>query len=343
MSEETINDRFEMRQRLGAGGMGEVWRAYDNVLGRDIAIKFVGERELRDTPGAEAILRDEAKTAGSLLGQPQVVSVLDLLNVATASRNGPALLMEYIDGCTLQEWLAVYASKLNQDTKNIIGLYIALEVTRAIEAAHKRNILHRDIKPLNILMSREGNIKVADFGLARVVDAITRTHTVWGRQTPLYAAPEQWNDEKPDETTDVYQLCATLYHFFAGTPANEGISLLGLLQWHQKGSVKPLLERTPSLNNNVATSIMQGLAKNRDDRPSPWTLVDATSAALMRTIHMSVSLEACTEEQIDKIAHLTTCTPADRKKFSLTYPDPFEAIQEAIAIMFHDGLPSLRF
>ncbi|MEU8379377.1 serine/threonine-protein kinase [Streptosporangium sp. NPDC048865] len=346
MSSETINGRFQMLQRLGSGGMGEVWRVYDNVLGRDLAIKFVGEQELRDTPGAEAILRDEAKTAGSLLGQPQVVSVLDLLDVDTASRNGPALLMEYIDGCTLQEWMAVYSPKLDQATKNIVGLYIALEVTRAIEAAHRRNILHRDIKPLNTLISREGSVKVADFGLARVVDAITRTHTVWGRQTPLYAAPEQWNDEKPDEATDMYQLCATLYHFFAGVPANEGNSILGLLQWHQTGSVKPLAERAPSLNGKVADLITRGLVKDGEGRPAPWNLIDEISGALMHKINMSVSLDGCTEEQMEKIAHITTCGLEEMKKskkLNLGFPDPFEATQEAIAILFHGGQPLLSF
>ncbi|MEU5264508.1 serine/threonine-protein kinase [Amycolatopsis sp. NPDC021455] len=211
----TIADRYKLSRRLGGGGMGDVWLADDSVLGRQVALKFVNERELMENPGAHDILRDEAKTGGSLIGFSQIVSVLDLFDADSPLHSGPVLVMEYVDGCNLAEWMARFRPSLpNDETRLFLDLYIAAEIVEAIDIAHGRGIQHRDIKPQNVLCSKVGQVKVADFGLARLVEAMTRTHTVWGRNTPLYAAPEQWRDEKPTKESDVYQASATLYHLF---------------------------------------------------------------------------------------------------------------------------------
>src|SRR4051812_16145745 len=108
MAIEVLAGRYEVERRLGAGGMGDVWLATDSLLGRRVAMKFVSQRELLETPGAESILRDEARTGGQLLGHPQVVTVIDLLDVDSALHRGPAIVMEYVDGCNLAEWISRY-------------------------------------------------------------------------------------------------------------------------------------------------------------------------------------------------------------------------------------------
>lgn len=340
MAIETIAGRYDVLRRLGTGGMGDVWLAEDTLLGRPVAMKFVGERELRETPGAKEILQDEAKTAGRLLGHPQVVSVLDLLDVDTDLHAGPAVIMEYIDGCNLAEWIAVHRKRVDEPTRNKVGLFIALEATEAIQEAHKLGILHRDVKPQNILCSAAGRVKVADFGLARVVEELTRTHTVWGRHTPLYAAPEQWNDEKPDESTDMYQLCATLYHVLAGEPANQGTSLIGLLRWHETGTLTPLEQLVPSLNAKVAKLITEGLSKEPGDRPAPWQVFDAVSGALMKRLRLDVDLTDCSAAAVNSVVQLTDFPKEKLEadgKYSFTFPNALEALREAIGVTLLGG------
>ncbi|MDI5937158.1 hypothetical protein BSA16_11730 [Micromonospora sp. Rc5] len=337
-----INDRYEIKRRLGSGGMGEVWLAYDCLLGRNVAVKFVGEKELRETPEAHKILRDEAKAAGGLLGCPQVVSVLDLLEACTEIHQGPALVMEYVEGCNVAEWIGTYAPQLDETTRHIIGLYITLETIQAIQAAHARGILHRDIKPGNILLSVTGRVKVADFGLARVVEAITRTHTVWGKQTPLYAAPEQWRGEKPGMQTDIYQLCATVYHLLAGRPANQGSSLLSLLHWHESGELTSLSELAPSLDRSFADEVCNGLSPSPEDRSDLWEIFDTASVAFMKRLDLYVNVEGCSEDKVALIEKITDLE-FENSEGGAEFPHAPEAAQEAIAAVLMGANCRLSF
>jgi serine/threonine protein kinase len=341
---ETLQGRYEVERRLGAGGMGDVWLANDTLLGRFVALKFVGDRELRETPGAEQILMDEAKAAGRLLGHANVVGVLDLIQVDSSLHSGPCIIMEYVDGLNLAEWISSYRFNVDEPTRTQIGLYLALCLIEAIHDAHMLGILHRDIKPQNVLCSKTGQVKVTDFGLARVVEAITRTHTVWGRHTPLYAAPEQWQDEKPSFETDVYQLCATLYHLFAGRSANEGTNLIGLLRWHETGSLTPLSTLVPDLDHNVADNITTGLSKDRSVRPPAWQLSDAVSSAIWPVVEMDVDAEGLDETSVRSIARLTDLDEEGfigDPRFKVTFPNSYEAIRESIGTYMIGGRATL--
>lgn len=343
---DRINDRYDLQRRLGAGGMGDVWLAQDDLLGRRVAMKFVGERELNETPGAEDILRDEARHAGQLLGHPQVVAVLDLIDVDTDLHTGPAVVLEYVEGCTVGHWIALHRKTMDAFTQTQTALYIVSQVTEAVHAAHKLHILHRDVKPQNVLCSVSGHIKVADFGLSRVVEAITRTHTVWGRHTPLYAASEQWEGEKPTEDSDVYQLCATAYHLIAGVPANEGQSMLELLRWHETGTLTPLSERMPDIDSNLASILDQGLSKSPGDRPSLWKIFDAVSQALVREpVRLTASVIGCDEPTIQAISDLTDFgldRLTEKGEHSFLFPHPMEAIQEAVGATILGGRCTLE-
>lgn len=334
MGIEVIGDRYDVARRLGSGGMGDVWLAEDSLLGRPVAIKFVGERELRDTPGAAQILRDEAKHAGRLLGHPQVVSVLDLIEVDTDLHAGPAVVLEYLEGCNVGEWIAQHSPGLDDYTRLLTGLYISMSMIEALQSAHRLSILHRDVKPQNVLCSVEGRVKMADFGLSRVVEAITRTHTVWGRHTPLYAAPEQWDGDKPDEQTDTYQLAATMYHLLAGQPANQGKNLLGLLRWHEKEQPTSIAELIPTLNPKVAETIDSGLSKDPSERQSLWAMFDAVSMALPTSkVTLRINVDGLEDGQVEKIAQLTDYGAENLKNdenYGVPFVNPLEAIREAI-------------
>ena len=340
-----VADRYDVIQRLGKGGMGDVWLANDTLLGRDVALKFVDERHLRETPSAGRILEDEARTAGKLLGLPQVVSVLDLLHAETALHRGPVLVMELINGCNLAEWISIHRPRLDETGRYYLGLYISLETVEAISSAHKMGILHRDIKPQNILCSEQGRVKVADFGLARVVEAITRTHTVWANHTPLYAAPEQWNEKKPDQATDVYQLCATIYHLLAGRACNEGSTLIELMRWHDKGAqVKPLQELVPNIDDAVAKTVHEGLSKASADRPGPWEMFDAISTAVMRPLRVKFDIGNHDEVGRKFLAKLLDLgdngfiTDDKRVPEYISYPNPMEALRMANAAVVQGGI-----
>ncbi len=341
---EQIVGRYNVQRRLGAGGMGDVWKAEDLLLGRSVAIKFVGEKELRESPGADGILRDEARHAGQLLGNPQVVTVLDLIEVDSDLHQGPAVVLEYVDGATVGEWIASHRGALDPFTAMQTGLYIASEVIEAITAAHRLSIMHRDIKPQNVLCSKDGRVKVADFGLSRVVEAITRTNTVWGRHTPLYSAPEQWEEEKPTTESDVYQLSATLYHLLSGMPANEGKGILGLLRWHQNGTLTSLSERLPGIDDEVAKRIDAGLSKDPAKRPDLWQLSDSVSGALVKdAIRLEVAVDGSDDVLITAIANLTDFDIDVLRKGSsrFKFRHPLEAIREAVGAKLLGGLPRL--
>lgn len=348
MAVARISDRYDVLSRLGAGGMGDVWLADDLKLGRKVAVKFVNQRELRQTPKAHAILMDEARNAGRLLGHPNVVAVLDIIDVDIVLNKGPAVVLEYVDGCNVAEWIASYNAGLDEFTRLQTGLYISASMVEAVAAAHKMGILHRDIKPLNTLISKDGRVKVADFGLSRVVEELTRSHTVWANHTPLYAAPEQWNDQRPDERTDVYQLSATIYHLLAGRPVAEGESIMALLSWHQSRSPRSIFEFLPNLNKELGSAIDQGVNPDPGMRPSLWRLFDTImSATVQRPVVLEFSgAEGVDDATVELVAALTDygvdAVRGKRTEAPYAYAHPLEAVREAVGVKLLGVTPTVR-
>lgn len=344
---EVISNRYEIQRRVGTGGMGDVWLADDALLGRPVAIKFVSEQGLRQNPGSEAVLKDEARNAGQLLGHPNVVAVLDLIDVDSSLHQGPAVILEYIDGCDGGDWIYQHRHKMDETTQLFTALYIGSEIIEALGEAHHRGILHRDIKPQNVLITQQGRIKVADFGLSRIVEALTRSHTQWRSHTPAYSAPEQVRDEKPDRTTDIYQLSATLYHLLTGQTANTGTSPHSAIRWHDTGSLTPIAQTAPSVPLEVAEVVERGLSKKRSDRPSLWEMFDSLSRALPSTpvdlqLHVPKSLPDANIRQLEKLLDF------DLQKISengihrpVSFPQPLEAIRESIGASLLGSNPSL--
>ncbi|WP_189106402.1 serine/threonine-protein kinase [Streptomyces camponoticapitis] len=258
-----LSGRYELVELLGAGGMGEVWRARDRELGREVAVKLLG------APGDEgerkeqlARFRREARAVASL-DSPHIVAVHD----HGTDGDSPYLVMALVDGRTLHDVLAESGRVSLAD-----ALGWAVDVCRGLEVAHAAGIVHRDIKPANIMVTGEGVAKVVDFGIAKYTEErssdpqLTRTG-----QAPfgsvLYMAPERFQQRNGDGRTDLYALGCVLYELLAGRPPFVGHAA-GIMYNHLNDEpLRPSRARA-ELGPEVDRLILSLMAKDPDDRPS---------------------------------------------------------------------------
>ena len=213
MESQRIAGRYLVLRAIGRGGMGVVWLCRDEVLGREVAVKQIGG--LPGEPEVETMRAMREARSAAALNHPNVVAVYDVVN----HDGRPWLVMEYVDGRTLAEILADEGRLPPQQVAGIGAL-----LADALDRAHERGIVHRDVKPGNVLVDRGGRPKVSDFGIARGHgdDQLTQTGFVSG--TPGYLSPELARGGDPDPASDVWALGATLYVAVEGQPPYEGRS-----------------------------------------------------------------------------------------------------------------------
>jgi len=250
---------YEIIEPLGAGGMGEVYRAKDTRLGRDIAIKVLPD-SFSSPLARERFLR-EAR-ACSALSHPNICAIHDLGD----SEGRPYLVMELLEGQTLRHLIASHPIDPAK------ALEIAIQLARALEAAHSKGIIHRDIKPSNIVITPDGQVKVLDFGLAKIADALPNSPeetaimddlTVPGSALGTYAymSPEQARGGSVDARSDIWSLGVVLYEMATGsqpfTGATSGAVLEGLLTRNPL----PLRQRNPQIRPDLEPVVLQALAK----------------------------------------------------------------------------------
>ncbi len=203
---QSIGGRYRLQRQIGHGGMGAVWLAVDEVLGRDVAVKRIGHFPGGDTPGLVRAQR-EAKLAARL-NHPHVVAVFDFVTEG----HEQWLVMEHVEGTDLAGLVDEYGGLPPDDAAKVLG-----QVAEALAAAHAAGIVHRDVKPSNILITRDGTAKLADFGIARARDStVTASGLVTG--SPAYLAPEVAAGQPATEASDVWSLGASLYQALAGHP-----------------------------------------------------------------------------------------------------------------------------
>ncbi|QHY96622.1 Serine/threonine-protein kinase PknB [Streptomyces sp. S4.7] len=258
-----LSGRYELGELLGAGGMGEVWRARDRELGREVAVKLLlapgGDGERREQL---ARFRREARAVASL-DSPHIVAVHD----HGTDGDSPYLVMALVDGRTLHDVLAESGRATVAD-----ALGWAIDVCRGLEVAHAAGIVHRDIKPANIMVTGEGVAKVVDFGIAKYTEArssdpqLTRTG-----QAPfgsvLYMAPERFQQRNGDGRTDLYALGCVLYELLVGRPPFVGHAA-GIMYNHLNDEpLRPSRARA-ELGPEMDRLILSLMAKDPDDRPS---------------------------------------------------------------------------
>jgi tRNA A-37 threonylcarbamoyl transferase component Bud32 len=266
--------RYEAPRLVGRGGMGEIYVARDHVLGRTVAVKLLVER-FADEPELRERFRREALTAARLSGEPHVVTIFDV-----GEHDGrPFTVMEYLPGGTLAE----RARNRPVPTKQAVS-WLA-EAAAALDAAHTRGVVHRDVKPANMLFDSSGRLQVVDFGIARLVDetrGMTLTGTILG--TAGYLAPEQARGEEATAASDRYALGIVAYELLTGGRPFERGSETAEAIAHINEPVPPASERAVGLPTEVDAVFARALAKSPRHRFRTATaFVEALRGALAGT------------------------------------------------------------
>ncbi len=250
----TLAGRYQLRRLIGQGGMADVELALDTQLDREVAVKILHGR-YADDPSFIARFRREAQAAANL-NHPNIVAVYD----AGEDDDRPFIVMEYVEGRSLRDVLRRESITPNRAIE-VVG-----DAALALDYAHERGLVHRDVKPGNILIAQDGRVKVADFGIARAVSAETVTQTAAVFGTAAYIAPEQAQGERVDRRTDVYALGCVLYELLTGRQPFTGESAVTLAFKHVSEPPVPPSRIEPGLPPELDDVVLTAMAKDPADR-----------------------------------------------------------------------------
>jgi beta-lactam-binding protein with PASTA domain/predicted Ser/Thr protein kinase len=256
-----LGGRYELGGVLGRGGMAEVYLGHDIRLGRAVAVKTLRADMARD-PSFQARFRREAQSAASL-NHPSIVAVYDTGEDYIDGVSIPYIVMEYVDGSTLRELLHSGRRLLPER-----ALEMTTGILQALEYSHRNGIVHRDIKPANVMLTRNGTVKVMDFGIARAMgDAgMTMTQTAAVIGTAQYLSPEQAKGEQVDARSDLYSTGCLLYELFTVRPPFIGDSPVAVAYQHVREEPQPPSVYDPELRPEYDAIVLKALAKDRDYR-----------------------------------------------------------------------------
>ena len=254
--EQLVDNRYRILRPLGSGGMAEVYLAHDDVLDRDVALKVMSGRYSDDDEFVERFKR-EAQSAAAL-SHPNIVSIYD----RGESEDGTYYIaMEYLPGGTLKDRISKRGALAPQT-----AAAVALQIAEALRAAHHAGVVHRDIKPHNVLVTASGDVKVGDFGIARAASSSTMTRTGSILGTAHYISPEQAMGEPVGPQSDLYSLGVVLYEMLTGNLPYDAETPIGIAMKHVNGYLVPPRAINPTVPEGMNLITARLLAKNPDDR-----------------------------------------------------------------------------
>lgn len=248
-----IGDRYEILEKIGTGGMSDVYKAKCHKLNRYVAVKVL-KQEFSENENFVSKFRIEAQAAASLM-HPNIVNVYDV----GAENDIYYIVMELVEGITLKKYIE---RKARLSYKEAVS--IAIQVSMGIEAAHNNHIIHRDIKPQNIIISREGKVKVTDFGIAKAATSNTITSNVMG--SVHYTSPEQARGGYSDEKSDIYSLGITLFEMLTGRVPFNGETTVAIAIKHIQEEMTSPKEFVPEIPSSVEAIVMKCCQKSPDRR-----------------------------------------------------------------------------
>ena len=264
-----LSDRYELGGTLGYGGMSEVHQGRDTRLSRDVAVKVLRADLARD-PQFQMRFRREAQNAAAL-NHPAIVAVYDTGEVESEFGPLPYIVMEFVDGQTLREIVKGTGPMTQQRVMEVMA-----DVCAALDFSHRHGIIHRDVKPANVMITRGGAVKVMDFGIARALaDGQNMTQTAAVIGTAQYLSPEQARGEAVDARSDVYAAGCVLFELLTGEPPFSGDSPVAVAYQHVREDVRHPSEVNPEVTPELDSIVLKAMSKNPANRYQ--------SAAEMRT------------------------------------------------------------
>src|SRR4051795_2500377 len=250
-----ISERYRLEEKIGSGGMSSVYRAFDPTLERWVAIKLM-HRDISDDPDQLEQVRREARAVASL-NHPHVVTVID----AGEDEGAPYIVFEYVEGETLKDRIRRLGMLPVPE-----AVAYAIEIGRALSAAHAARLVHRDVKPQNVLIDRDGRAKVTDFGIARSLETegLTAAGRVLG--TTDYVSPEQALGHKVTEQSDIYSLGICLYEMLTGEVPFRADTQVAVAMQHVREPMPDVQRRRPEVSAALASVVERATAKETDNR-----------------------------------------------------------------------------
>jgi len=256
-----LSERYKLGETLGFGGMSEVHRGRDLRLDRDVAIKVLRADLARD-PSFYLRFKREAQNAAAL-NHPAIVAVYDTVEADTEEGPLPYIVMEYVDGETLRDIVRSEGPMSPRRAMEVMG-----DVCAALDFSHRHGIIHRDVKPANVMINRAGSVKVMDFGIARAIadgtSTMTQTAAVMG--TAQYLSPEQARGEQVDARSDVYAAGCVLFELLTGEPPFTGDSPVAVAVQHVREDPRPPSTVHPGVPGTLDSIVLKAMSKNPANR-----------------------------------------------------------------------------
>ena len=326
LSNKVISGRYQLTKLIGSGGMADVYVAHDSVLGRKVAIKVLNE-ELAANKKFSQRFKQEAKSASSM-DHPNIVQVLDAGETTETDENGVKhtyafLVMEYVDGLELSKLVARGPLKVPE------AIRVTKELLSAVEFAHNKGIVHRDIKPDNIMLTRAGKVKVLDFGIARAVaetfDDIATTTSILG--TAAYFSPEQAQGQKVDIRTDIYAIGIVLFEMLTGKIPFTGDTAVAVAHQHIHAHPPAPSSINPKVSLALDQVVFTALAKDKADRfqtTAEFGRELRLAEAAKATAPKVVKAQPVVENDVDSLLGSPISEPAAEKSDTISeLPDDF--------------------